>query len=306
MNSRSQIHVCRIVVALAAGLAPHAAAMQEGTSTPSAAPRPVAATPTVTPSRSTGDARVDQQQALKFYDSLLGEVGGVAALTESVLVIPSKPMDGQALGQVVEDLSVMSRIIEKNALGEDAGSAGVWGIMEYKGYMPSWSGVAPATVFPPTGRAKPMYLGGYGAIFFIQVAYPLLPPPEVPQEQPSNQQEDPVWAEARRSLLEPQARPQVLPQDGAEPAEPYSREQVDALRSALVTALKHATNIRVLEPDEWVVIVVQGVAPAPQARPTPAGRTVLTLRATKADVDQYAKGQFDPQQFTQRVQTITY
>jgi len=36
------------------------------------------------------------------------------------------------------------------------------------------------------------------------------------------------------------------------------------------------------------------------------GRTLLTLRAKKTDIDQYAKGQLDDTQFRQRVQIVTH
>jgi hypothetical protein len=64
--------------------------------------------------------------------------------------------------------------------------------------------------------------------------------------------------------------------------------------------MKHATNIRAIEGSEWVALVVRG----PEA--ATAGKTTMTLRATKSDVDQYAKGQLSQQQFEQRVQTMTY
>jgi hypothetical protein len=163
-----------------------------------------------------------------------------------------------------------------------------------------------------------MYLGGYGALFFIKVNYPLLPPPQTPQEQPAAQQEDPVWAQAKRDVLEPQANV-VWSQEAREPAEPYSREKVDTLRDQLTATMKHAANIRALEPGEWITIVVEGPAATPGAGQNPPaaatsrpvataaiGKTVMTLRATKADVDQYAKGQLNPQQFEQRLQVVTY
>ena len=50
----------------------------------------------------------------------------------------------------------------------------------------------------------------------------------------------------------------ALPQEEGEGGEPYSREQVDALRTAVVATLKHATNIRVLEPADRIAIVHRG------------------------------------------------
>ncbi len=305
-----------LVAVFAVGVAASAATAQEGATASSAAPRAIAPTPPVaTNVPSTGVAPYPKS-SVKVYRDLLGEAGG-GSFTEPVLVVPGKPLEAQALGQAVEDLSVMSRIIEKNVLGDDAGAGGAWGMIEYRVFnTPGWSVTGPATLFPSMGRAKPMYIGGYGALFFMQVNYPLLPPPETPQEQPAGQPQDSVWAEARRSVLEPQAGV-ALPQEEGEGVEPYSREQVDALRTAVVATLKHATNIRVLEPADRIAIVVQGpVAVATQGSSpvatglalaaAPAGRTMLTVRTTKADVDQYAKGQLDQKQFEQRVQIVTY
>jgi hypothetical protein len=229
-------------------------------------------------------------------------------------------MDPQAVDQVVEDLSVMSRILEKKACGEDYTLGGFGQVGVYDFYRVSTqNAVGPGLLFPALRRAKPMYLGGYGAVFFMQVSYPLLPPPEAPKEQPAAQQEDSVWAEAKRTVFEPQTRP-ALPQGESEAVEPYDREKVDGVRNALVGLMKHAANIRVLEPAEWVAIVVQGPAASavrdaqgssstattqPAVTPTP-GKTLMTLRATKADVDLYAKGQLNQQQFEQRLQVVTY
>jgi len=309
------------LVAVIAGIASYAAAMPQDTVSLSyAAPSADARSPVVSTNATPYSTGIQEQQSLRnLYDSLLVEGAGGDSLTESVLVVPSKPMDPPAVRQAIEDLSVMSRIIEKNALGD------------YRmpgSFIGPWTTTGPAILFPVLGRAKPMYLGGYGALFFIQVNYPLLPPPQAPKEQPANPQEDPVWAEARRSVLEPQARP-VVPQE-AEPTEPYSTEQVDTLRSELIATLKHATNIRVLEPTEWVTIVVQGPAsttPGPEQEnlqqfqqiygealsaiyasqnQRERGRTLMTLRVNKADIDQHAKGQLDQAQFAQRVQMVTY
>ncbi len=297
-----------LLVTVVAGVASYAAALPQAPVASSAAPSVDATKPVPSqnaPAASNPATRQQQQSLQNLYNQLLVDGVGGGSSAESVLVVPGKPMDPQAIDQAVEDLSVMSRIIEKNALEEYRIPDNLLGPWPATRPIGPWATGGPATLFSTIGQAKPMYLGGYGALFFIQVYYPLLPPPQAPKEQPANPQEDPVWAEARRSVFEPQARPAV-PQE-AEPVEPYSREQVDTLRSELIATLKHATNIRVLEPTEWIAIVVQGAAPAalPVAAPT-AGRTVLTLRATKADVDQYAKGQLDQAQFAQRVQIVTY
>jgi hypothetical protein len=151
-----------------------------------------------------------------------------------------------------------------------------------------------------------LYIAGYGAVFFIQVGFPLLPPPDTQDKPPAEEPVDTVWVQTRQAIFEPRARGPVPGADVGAP-EPYSRERVEMLRSTLIASLKHAANIRALEPREWLAIVVQGTAPRTDASPrsTP-GRSVLTLRATKADVDLYAKGQLGQAQFEQRLQVVTY
>jgi hypothetical protein len=326
MISSHRTPIVPIFLIIFATVAPYAHARPQVPSAQPAAPAAVA-TELAAPAATTGTATVSVSRSYATKpgvvlpsNSLLADMPTANSLTEPVLVIPGKPMDPQAIDQVVEDLSVMSRILEKNAFGEYYTLGGFGDVRVYDLYRVSTRNAAgPGLLFPTLGRAKPMYLGGYGAVFFIQVGYPLLPPPEAPKEQPAGQQEDSVWAEAKRSVFEPQARP-ALPQVESEAVEPYYREKVDEVRSALVVLMKHAGNIRVLEPAEWVAIVVQGPAASavrdtqeaastatgrPAVAPT-AGKTVMTLRATKADVDLYAKGQFNQQQFEQRLQVVTY
>jgi hypothetical protein len=318
-------------------VAPHAQAAPQATSGTSAAPA-TAATEPLAPMSSAAPAdnaggpalpgavpRTARVSVSRPYPTtpgvaVLGEMPGIGSLTEPVLVIPGKPMDPQAVDQAVEDLSVMSRILEKNAFGEYymLGSPGAMSVLDL--YRSSTRNAAgPGVLFPVLGRAKPMYLGGYGAVFFIQVGYPLLPPPEAPKEPPAGQQEDSVWAEAKRSVFEPQTH-RALPQGETEAVEPYHRQKVDDVRNALVVLMKHAANVRILEPAEQVTIVVQGpMAPVLRrvqdpslgatSQPAPVttgGKTVLMLRATKADVDLYAKGQLNQEQFEQRLQIVTY
>jgi hypothetical protein len=320
-SHRTRIVLVLLIVFIA--MAPYARATPQAAPAASAAPAAFSIEP-VAPPATPGTAPIDMSRSYTTTpkvvlrsSSMMGEVPNTGSLSEPVLVIPGKAMDPQAIGQTVEDLSVMSRIFEKNAFGEYYTLGGYGEMSVYDLYRVSTrNAVGPGLLFPVLGRAKPMYLGGYGAVFFIQVSFPLLPPPETPKEQPAGQQEDSVWAEAKRSVFEPQARPGI-PQAEPEAVEPYDREKVDAVRNALIVLMKHAANIRVLEPAEWVTIVVQGPAPAAvrdsrdpsltAATPAAAaGKTVMTLRATKADVDQYAKGQFNQQQFEQRLQVVTY
>jgi hypothetical protein len=233
--------------------------------------------------------------------------------TEPVLLVPSKEAEAQSFDPLVEDLSIMSRIIQKSlADGYLLPEISAMDSLIMNLGMPSRN-LGPRLFFPASRRLKPMYLGGYGALFFLQVDFPLLPPPRQAEEAPA-EKVDPVWAETRRALYEP--RTAMLP-NGTPPAEPYSEDKVQMLRARLTEVMRHATNIRGLDPDEWVTIVVRGtLAPGtgqvqhpadnPDAEPVAGcGGTVMTLHARKADVDQFAQGQFNPAEFEQHLQFTT-
>lgn len=330
MNFSHRAWIWPILLIVFAAAAVQAQATQGASLAPSAAPSTGAARPeapmATLKTASVGMSRPSATRprvVVPSSNSLLADVPNASLLTEPVLVVPGKQMNPQAIDQTIEDLSVMSRIIEKHAFGEYSAGGGlsdyraVAGIA-WRSYL-EHNGTGPGLFFPLPGRAKPLYLGGYGVVFFIQVSYPLLPPPETPQEQPTGQQEDCVWAEAKRSVFDPGA-PSAASREEAEAVEPYNREKVDAVRNALIVLMKHTANIRVLEPGEWITVVVQGPAatgvqedqnPSAVATTRPpvakaTGRTMLILRATKADVDQYAKGQLNQQQFEQRLQAVTY
>jgi hypothetical protein len=242
-----------------------------------------------------------------------------------VLVIPAQEMAPETYDRIVDDLSIMNRIIEKNTrtMGEVGGIYGA--VLAGSGEI-----ATPRILCASGGRPRPIFIGGYGAIFSLAVDFPLLPPPQVSEPNRVAEKADPTWARAQRELQDPQAALRL--QRGPSPRRVYRAEAVETLRSALIGVLKHATNVRDLGPDTWLMILVQGpVASAGdgasesgsaavymggpfyeqhQALILPKtgseGRTLLTLRAKKADIDQYAKGQLDDTQFQQRVQIVTH
>lgn len=247
--------------------------------------------------------------------ALMGS-GDEATSAELALVIPDKDMDLAATNQVIEDLGIMSRIIEKNVLTPYGVRQAGWREVFVGGYG-SPDVVGPRALFPSGGRIKPLYIAGYGATFFIQVDFPLLAPPEKPQEQAAPSQEDPVWAQTKQSLLE--SRTTGVATTRKPGGQAYNQARVEGFRKSLIALMKHAANIRTLAANERLTLVIQGPTPAtatpgPSARTglvlpavgVSSGRSVMTLRATKADVDAYAKGQLSPEQFEQRVQVITY
>ena len=283
-----------------------------------AAPAPPGALPPVAaPSSSSAD-----QMLVRLSRLTANELRGAVP----VLVIPAQEMTPETYDRIVADLSIMNRIIEKNTrtMGDAGGIYGA--VLTGPGDI-----ATPRILRSSGGRPRPMFIGGYGAVFSLVVDFPLLPPPETPEPNLAAEKTDPTWARAQQELQDPQAALRL--QRGTSQGRIYRAEAVEALRTSLIGSLKHATNIRDLASDAWLTILVQG--PVPTTRDgTPAsvsvgsiysdqspyeshqmliapgtrseGRTLLTLRAKKADIDQYAKGQLDDTQFQQRVQIVTH
>jgi hypothetical protein len=301
-----------LLILLAAGARPtHGGSASVGEATPAPAASEAPAT-----------LEASARQSLSRLSSLITTNPRSAA---PVLVIPAQEMAPETCDRIVEDLSVMSRILEKSITaapelyGALANETGAWQILQSQGYVSSRQGdtTLPWVFRSSSGRCKPMYVGGYGAIFSLRVGFPLVPPPEAPKQEQTAAPTEQVWAAAQRELANPPSSQHV--RAGALHGIPYRPEAVDGLKSTLIAALKHATNIRDLEPESWLTVLVQGPRtvqleelPRPRDDAVPelgtsaTGRSLLTLRAKKADIDQCAKGSLEQSEFQKRAQITTY
>jgi hypothetical protein len=260
--------------------------------------------------------------------------------TENVLVIPAGDMDVQKLAETTEDMKIMSHIFAKELAEADMLPGG-------RSWIFFWR--------RSSNEPRCIYLEGYGAVFLMEVDFPLLPVVQ-PQEDQVEEGTDPVWQEARRELTSPEDD-DIFDPDSDEEVE-YDADKVEDLKSKLIRNLKHASNIRNLPAKEWIVIAVTGTGGPTsgiqidvhmegdkggrsgrggtigghfvrggRSRPrSPRGGggggfgggftgglstrsesvTVLTVRAKKADVDAFAKGKLNLEQFQKRTQMFTY
>lgn len=245
------------------------------------------------------------------------------------LIINSGKLDGAAMGNLEEDLNVMSRILEKSA---DKGSAGhedmVMGIA-----MQALGGFR---------QAENLYLENYGVVFLLNVRFPLVQPmarTEEKREEPGNSS----WDEAKRELYGPRDNPLAQFRGGDGPRVPkFEAEKVESLKSDLLQALKNATHIRGVKPDESVTVVVTGPESGRMGQPRATayvrgngnnqdndpgaqrrevrqvtratagagaggGRpSTLFIRAKKSDIDSFAKGKLSQEEFTKKAQVAAY
>jgi len=272
-----------------------------------------------------------------------------------VLVIPTtevKPEEFEATGA---DMQVMLYILEKE-LQKPRMIQGVF--LDYGSF------------FDRDGRTlQGIYVQDYGAFFFTEVDFPLVFPPEA-QEPPgkiSKEQGDPIWQRAQQEVFSSQDPTHAGQLPGRQEG---GRETLEVLKNDLTRLLRHASNIRNLKADQWVILTVVGWGGQPTieggmmvtpgatvgARSKPAGggmygsmggyglyggggyggyggvgasggaggygfgyggmagaagmapasSVTLTIRVKKADVDAFAKGEIEFEQFQQKVKILTY
>ena len=167
------------------------------------------------------------------------------------LVVLSSPSKPGRLGEINEDLTIMTRILEKAVAQPGAGNdqAMAMGIVLH----------SLGTHSTPRG----LYLEGYGAVFLLEARFPLSAPPKV-AEPAAEKPADTTWNRTKAELYGPRERragPMMMgwaAGPGFPGAVPYSAERVEQLKRGLLEALPNASHLRDVKPDEAVVVVVRG------------------------------------------------
>jgi hypothetical protein len=169
-----------------------------------------------------------------------------------VSVVTFKAPDQTTLDETAEDLNILSLIFAQNlerALGVEGGETG-----DYKLGIP---------MLLQTGgrRVEANYLEGFGAVFNLKVRFPLVSA-AVPEKDTQTSQMDSEWEQARRALTgAAQSDPtRLTPYDKTSS---YSPKLVETLKRRVVELLKNASNLRHVQPDEWVAVTFAGPPNAP-------------------------------------------
>ena len=295
-------------------------ASEAPSSAPVSRPSQAEATPQAVAVSTTNSRLSDLVQRTRYYSS---RTGGAS----SVLVIPSAEIKTEEIAQITEDMNIMSRIFQKDLQQARIGVGGV--------FITTSSDPFHAVFARGKQSTQGMYLQGYGALFLMKVDFPLSPPPQAAEETkltPKEKGTDEVWSQMRDEMFAPE---ETRKDKNKRPEKVYNAEQVNNLKTTLVKALKHAANIRCLKPDEWLVLTITGsgttsgykkVSTIPgrnefvivdrnnEARIVKADMigdfglslpTVLVIRAKKSEIDRFAKGDLDFDQFQQNTQILT-
>ena len=182
----------------------------------------------------------------------------------------------------------------------------------------------------PGDHEVPAYIEGLGAVFSVSVDIPLIGPQfESVKPESHPPVADSEWERARAELSGPAAGNEGsfrYPGSGGgtgmsgQPAPSFDASKVDQLKRTLVRALRNGVNLRGVQPDEWIVVVVTGAPDSdsltmmqqsaiaalkkdpltgwPGAVPTTwwgAGRsTVMTIRVKKSDAGSIPDADVEP------------
>jgi hypothetical protein len=278
------------------------------------------------------DALRAQEEALENVNKSLTLIGGHSGHATSTrsLIVPRDPADAKNINETEEDMSVMARILEKAVSSKRQKS-------ERTGSATGW------TIGGFSANPRNLFVDGFGALFFLNVTYPLLPPATKEETTESKSESDSEWKRVHDELYSPQGSSSSFnfnftPFDSGSyvystggPAEEYDEDRVTELKENLTAALKNASHIRRLKGDETVTVIVTGRSPASARKVTtrrsqngsstsssssswlttsrsgsqaPAAR--LIIRAKRSDIESFQKDKLSADDFRKKVTMFLY
>jgi len=184
-------------------------------------------------------AKVTADQEEQVFLSTMTMVT-ISVATNDVLVIPTSEVAPERLAETTEDLRVMLHIFREK-LSEPRMILGV--LRDYGNF------------FGADRKVEALYLQGTAAVFVIEVDFPYSFPRQRTQEGDATQEEavDPVWQNARERLLAPPGSRGYGARGQAGQTQEMTFEQ---FKEELLRSLKHAANLRNLDPNELVILTI--------------------------------------------------
>ena len=247
------------------------------------------------------------------------------------VVVQFTSTEPQVVQEISEDLDVMTHLIDQSLADDGA-----------NGKTSSRMGIE--LYFTSSGRSvRALYVEDFGAVFMVKVNFPLHGAPPPKGKEPAKPA-DSEWERARREVL---GLGDSDDRRDSSAEYVFDAEKVEALKKALIGALKNGSNIRHLKKDDAISISVFGhpsttaktassASPSAEPKrsrvsvglpgtgnelevhlqdrlqsivsraPSYSEGTVLTLRAKKADVDAFAKGDLSADTFAKKVAFNSY
>jgi hypothetical protein len=184
------------------------------------------------------------------------------------VVIQFGAKDSSVIAAMEEDLAIMTHLIDRAI--ERSGENGP----DEKLGVPLY--------YTSGGKSvRALYLEGFGPLFMVKVNFPVHAAAAAGENRAAEKQEDSEWEKARRTLYGVNEDTRWM---GVSSGVPYEAARVEALKKHLIPALKNASNMKGVKPDEFVNVSVFGSPDTivTEARPSKKGpRTVSSLPSQK-------------------------
>jgi hypothetical protein len=236
-------------------------------------------------------------------------------------LVVSPKADDKAVNEIEEDLAVMSRLLNKEVekeVGSDPHRA---------------MGIAITSFSSETKAPEALFLEDHGAVFTLNVQFPLQPDTEEKDNKKPAATTDTEWEKTRKELFGGATGnahgPMILATPTLPPAK-YDPDKVDQLKQAIFNALRNAGNIRALRPQDYVTVAVlaypaglgehafaashvrvsvteEGQITRTVDSSTESGRqSTLTIRIRKSDVDALTQGKMTQEEFEKKAAVSIY
>ncbi len=227
-----------------------------------------------------------------------------------VAFIPIKAMEPQTRTDLAQDIPVMARILEKAV-----GNANPNGPAAMNVHL---------KIFGGTGK-RHFYLEDYGVVFLLDAQIPLVSRASAEAAKPDKTEADSDWEKTKREMAganDPAAN--WVGQEEEE--EDFDAQKVEKLKTDVLEALKNAKNLRHLKSTDKIVVSVSSnvgieTIGVPQVTMQANGGTrmvknqifmahnagpkhSLTISVNKADVDIFARGEINADEFRKRAQIL--
>jgi hypothetical protein len=221
-----------------------------------------------------------------------------AGCTIPVFVIPSAETverEPEVLDKAIKDLNIMCRVFDEQLGLPVPGWSDPLKQVIYLNYSSQSTDLLSGFLRSESRNTKAMYIEGYGALFYMNVPFELVASPEAGKpEEAARETVDESWRRAEQQLYG--AKEPSKDADSGRKDDPQAAEN---FKSKVIETLKQVGNIRCLEPDELVVVAVR------DSRWTGAP-PIMSFRAKKSDIDAWAKGGLDREQFREKLLILTY
>jgi hypothetical protein len=249
---------------------------------------------------------------------------------ETLLFVPAPETKPQDQALIAEDTKIMSRIFYKTLWEANLVPPGNTFFSQYPVLIEVFRGGT------ARDQTDVLYIADFGAVFFIEVGFPLAPSPQLQQADKSEENTDTVWARTKQEIYAPEQPKWDAHQ--SQTKEEYDAEKVETLQITLFDALKHATNMRCLKTNEWIILVVASSdssaeesrsgysytlsSSAPVSgdgetasesgasqntitnRSGSSAAVTLIIRVKKSDIDGFAAGNLDLDHFTKKAEVL--